>query len=295
MTIATLGFIGVGVMGEPMCRNIALKSNLPMIATDSKIEPLQRLAEHGIKTADNIATVASEAETIFLSLPGGPELEQVCRGEEGLLTHCRPGQSIVDFSTSPVALTQELAAQFQRRDIDFVDAPIARTRQAAEDGTLSIMVGGTQQVFDRVQPLLSHCASEITHCGDVGAGQVVKLMNNMVIFQTVVALAEALTVGRKAGIDSTLLFDTLAKGSADSFVLRNHGMKSMLLDHFPKQAFSTDYARKDLAYAMQLAQDSGLELAGAETARKTLAATSQQGFGDEYYPAVIKVIDPDYA
>ena len=294
MTISALGFIGVGVMGEPMCRNMALKSCLPMIATDNRVAPLQRLAEHGIATTDNLATVAADAEAIFLSLPGGPELEQVCRGEEGLLTHCRTGQTIVDFSTSPVTLTKEIAKQFQQRGIDFVDAPIARTRQAAENGTLSIMVGGPKQVFDRIHPLLIHCASEITHCGDIGAGQVIKLMNNMVIFQTVVALAEALTVARKAGVDSHLLFNTLAKGSADSFVLRNHGMKSMLLDDFPKQAFSTDYARKDLAYAMQLAQDSGLELAGAETARKILAATSQQGFGDEYYPAVIKVIDPDY-
>ena len=107
------------------------------------------------------------------------------------------------------------------------------------------------------------------------------------------ALAEALTVGRNAGVDGELLFDTLSKGSADSFALRSHGLKSMLPGEFPTQAFSTDYAAKDLSYAMQLAQDLGIELAGAETARKILAETSQQGYGQEYYPALLKVIDPD--
>lgn len=287
-----LGFIGVGVMGEPMCRNMATKSGLAMVATDLSPEPLQRLASHGVESVSSIAEVASKADVIFLSLPGGPELEQVCNDDvEGLLALSCAGQTIVDCSTSPVQLTRELAAQFAERGVDYADAPIARTRQAAEEGTLSIMVGASSQVFTRIEPYLACCANDITHCGEVGAGQVVKLMNNMVLFQTVVALAEALSVGRRAGVDGELLFETLSKSSADSFALRNHGMKSMLPGVFPTQAFSTDYALKDLAYAMQLAQDMGLDLRGAETTRQLLQETSEQGFGAEYYPAVCKVIE----
>jgi 3-hydroxyisobutyrate dehydrogenase-like beta-hydroxyacid dehydrogenase len=294
MTTNTLGFIGTGVMGEPMCRNMAVKSGLPMLASDLRPQPLQRLRNHGVESAASAAEIAARADIVFLSLPGGRELEALCRGSDGLLEHSRRGQTIVDCSTSPVTLTRDLAAAFRQRGTDYADAPIARTRQAAEEGTLSIMVGATRNVFERIEPLLACCASDITHCGDVGCGQVVKLMNNMVLFQTVVALAEALTVGSRAGVDGRLLFETLSKGSADSFALRSHGMKSMLPGEFPARAFSTDYASKDLSYALQLAEDLGINLAGAETTRKLLTETSRRGFGQEYYPAVIKVIDPDY-
>jgi 3-hydroxyisobutyrate dehydrogenase-like beta-hydroxyacid dehydrogenase len=190
-----------------------------------------------------------------------------------------------------VGLTRELAARFAARGVDYADAPIARTRQAAEDGTLSIMVGASAPVFARIEPILRCCGTEVTHCGAVGSGEVVKLMNNMVVTQTVVALAEALAVGRRAGVDGEVLFQTLAKSSADSFVLRNHGMKSLLPGEFPERAFPTDYMRKDLAYAMQLAQEVGLALRGAETARELLAQSSEAGYANVYFPALINIVD----
>jgi len=288
--MGTLGFIGLGVMGEPMCRNMATKSGATVVAHDLRPEPLQRLAAHGVQGAGSIAGVAGRAETLFLSLPGGPQLEAV--GAE-LLAVMRPGQTVVDTSTSPVGLTRDLAARFAKRGVDYADAPIARTRQAAEEGTLSIMVGASEEVFRRVEPALRCCGTEVTRCGDVGAGQVVKLMNNMVVTQTVVALAEALSVGRRAGVDGAVLFETMTKGSADSFVLRNHGMKALLPGEFPERAFPTDYMRKDLAYAMQLAEEVGLRLRGAETARQLLAETSEAGFANVYFPALINVIDRD--
>ena len=116
-------------------------------------------------------------------------------------------------------------------------------------------------------------------------------MNNMVLFQTVVALSEALSVGRRAGVDGERLFDTLTKGSADSFALRNHGMKALLPGDFPRRAFSTRYALKDLACALELADDVGLKLQGAELARALLNETVEQGHGDEYFPAVLTTID----
>jgi 3-hydroxyisobutyrate dehydrogenase-like beta-hydroxyacid dehydrogenase len=289
-----LGFIGTGVMGEPICRNLAIKSGLTVLATDLRQEPLQRLQHNGVEIVGSPAEIATRADIIFLSLPGGTELEAICRGTGGLLENARAGQTVVDCSTSPVTLTRKLAAEFRHRGVEYADAPIARTRQAAEEGTLSIMIGASAPVFELIEPLLTCCASHITHCGEVGCGQIVKLMNNMVLFQTVVALAEALTVGIKAGVDGKVLFETLSKGSADSFALRSHGMKSMLPGEFPTRTFSADYAAKDLSYAMQLARELGIELAGAETTNLLLAETNRRGYGQEYYPAVIKVIDPDY-
>jgi 3-hydroxyisobutyrate dehydrogenase-like beta-hydroxyacid dehydrogenase len=291
MTIETVGFIGLGVMGEPMCRNLAAKCGRPVIAHDIDSGPLERLAAAGVVAAGSVAGVAEGADLIFLSLPGGPELQSVVEGPEGLLATRAPGRTVVDTSTSPVTLTREIAGRFAAAGVDYADAPIARTRAAAEAGTLSIMVGGSAAVFDRVRPFLDCCAAEVTHCGAVGAGQVVKLMNNMVLFQTVVALSEALAVGRRAGVEGAVLFETLAKGSADSFALRNHGMKSILPGTFPERAFPVDYARKDLSYALALAAEMGVETVGAEAARAMLDAASEAGHGARYFPALFNVVD----
>ena len=131
---------------------------------------------------------------------------------------------------------------------------------------------------------------EITHCGAVGSGQLVKIMNNMVLFQTVSALAEALKIGRSVGIDPAVMFSALSKGSADSFALRNHGMKAMLLDSFPQDAFSTAYAVKDLGYALELARDIGLDALGAQLVQDRFRQAIDAGFQDSYFPVVSRVI-----
>jgi 3-hydroxyisobutyrate dehydrogenase-like beta-hydroxyacid dehydrogenase len=285
-----IGFIGVGTMGEPMCRNLARKSGATVLAADRNPEPLQRLAADGVKTASMDEIVAS-CRTIFLSLPGGKEVEQVCLGEGGILSKVQMGWTIVDTSTAPVALARRLYAEFEGKACAFADAPIARTRQAAIDGTLSIMVGGTATTFERIEPLLRHLASEVTHCGDAGAGQAVKILNNMILFQTVVALGEALSIGRANGIDGKILYETLTKGSADSFALRNHGMKAMLPGVFPERAFSTDYALKDLSYAIQMAEDKGVPALGADVARELMERAKELGYSKEYWPVLIKAIE----
>ncbi len=225
-----------------------------------------------------------------MSLPGGVELEAVCLGDDGIVRHARPGTTVVDFSTSPVELTREIAERLAVSGIAFADAPVARTRQAAIDGTLSVMVGAAPEVFDRIRPIVGCIAAEITHCGPVGSGQVVKLMNNMVLFQTVAALAEALTLARAAGLDGAVLFEALSKGSADSFALRNHGMRALLPGAFPSGAFSVDYALKDLAYALALASETGIDAGGARLARSRLEAAREAGLGAAYFPALIETI-----
>jgi hypothetical protein len=294
--VDTLGFIGLGVMGEPMCRNLAKKSGAPVVAFDARPEPLEALRRDGVESAASPAEVARRAQIIFLCLPGEPQVRAVCLGADGqggLAADVRRGQTVVDMSTCPVALAQELGGVFAARGVDFADAPIARTAQAARDGTLSIMVGAERALFERLTPYLRCMGGEVTHCGPVGAGQVVKLMNNMVVADTVVALAEALAVARASGVvDPRVLFETLAKGSADSFVLRNHGMKSLLPDHHPTAgAFPTRYIIKDLAYAMKLAESCGLTLEQAATTKKLLERTAALGWDDAYYTAVIRAIE----
>jgi 3-hydroxyisobutyrate dehydrogenase-like beta-hydroxyacid dehydrogenase len=182
---------------------------------------------------------------------------------------------------------------FGERGVSFADAPVTRTAQAAKDGTLSIMVGTEAEVFARIRPLLACMGTDVTHCGAAGAGQAVKLMNNMVVAQTVVALAEACAVARASGaVDPQVLFETLAKGSADSFVLRNHGMKSLVPDRHPTEgAFPTRYMIKDLTYAMGLAEASGVLLEQAATTRRLLERTAEAGYAKHYYTAVLRLIE----
>jgi 3-hydroxyisobutyrate dehydrogenase-like beta-hydroxyacid dehydrogenase len=242
-----------------------------------------------VAIAASAAEVASQSAVLFVCLPGGAQLRSLC--ESALLPAARPGLTVVDFGTSGVGLTRELAQRFVAKGADYADAPIARTRDAAQKGTLSITAGASPEVFARIEPLLRCVGSDITHCGGVGSGQVVKILNNMVLFQTVNALAEALALGRRAGVDPTLLFDALSKGSADSFALRNHGMKAMLPGAYPERAFSVEYAAKDNGYALELGHETGVRLRGAELLAQVLQEARESGFGDAYWPVIAKVID----
>ncbi|WP_428483369.1 NAD(P)-dependent oxidoreductase [Rhodopila sp.] len=286
--IASIGFIGLGVMGEPMCGHLARRSGLTVLAHDLRDEPVRRLAEHGVQAA-SVQQIAERCDVILLSLPDGKAVDAVVTQLEPEL---RPGQGIVDTSTSSVELTRQIGVRLAAKGIAYADAPVARTRDAAARGELSIMVGATEDTFVRLRPILETMGTDVTHCGPVGCGQVVKILNNMLVFQHCGALAEAIAIGRRNGVAADVLLPTMAMGSGDSFVLRNHGMKAMLPEVFPERAFSTRYAMKDLSYALEMAAASGLDMAAAKLTMARLKQAEAAGFGDQYHPVVLKVIDP---
>ena len=285
-----IGFIGLGTMGEPICRNLASKCGKDVRAFDIRPEPLERLRELGVKPAASVREVAEHSDMVFLSLPGAKEVKDVCVGRASLLIHLRPGSYIIDLSTIPVSLARDLEARFAARGIHFIDAPVARTREAAESGTLSVMVGCKEPLFARVRPMLEFFARDVTRCGPPGSGQAMKLVNNMVLFQNVVAIAEALAVIRRIGLDPQKMIDVLSKGSADSFALRNHGQKAMLPNKYPERAYSVEYALKDLTYALDLAKQAKIELTGAKTAKALLEKAAAAGHTLEYFPVIAKLI-----
>ena len=289
-SFSRIGFIGLGVMGEPICRNLVRKAGLPVTAFDTQAQVMARLAADGVNAAASVADLVASVDIVFLCLPSGEIVHQIAHQPGGLLASMRPGQVLVDLSTSSVDTTRDLAAAFAKQGVAFADAPLARTRAAAEAGTLSVMVGAEPELFERLRPLIATFATEITLCGGVGCGQVVKILNNLVLFETVLALAEAKLIGERAGVDPTLLFDTLSKGSADSFALRSHGMKSMLPGDFPERAFSVRYARKDLGYAMKLAQAAGVEARTAQTVNDFFDQAIEAGLGDLYHPVISELV-----
>jgi 3-hydroxyisobutyrate dehydrogenase len=286
----TIGFIGLGVMGEPICRNLVKKSGASVIAFDLAAAPLARLRDEGAAVAGSVAEVVGKSDIVFLCLPSAKHVRSVFEGD-GILKNIRNGQVVVDLGTSSVKQTREFAKQLQAKGASWADAPIARTRQAAQDGTLSVMVGASMELFTAIEPLIRCFATDVTNCGAVGAGQVTKILNNMVVFQTVNALAEAVAVARRNGVAPALLLDTLSKGSADSFALRNHGLKAIVPANFPERAFSTEYALKDLSYALELAADAGIKIRGAELIGKVLQEAIDAGSGAAYFAVIAKHID----
>jgi 3-hydroxyisobutyrate dehydrogenase len=286
----TIGFIGLGVMGEPICRNLARKSGARVVAFDIAPEPLVRLRDEGAVVATSVADVVKQSELVFTCLPSAKHLRTVFEGD-GILDNIRAEQVVVDLGTSSVNQTRDFARQLQAKAASWADAPIARTRQAAQDGTLSVMVGASPELFATIEPLIRCFATDVTHCGDVGAGQVTKILNNMVLFETVNALAEAVALAKRNGVDPALLLDTLSKGSADSFALRNHGLKAIVPGNFPERAFSTEYALKDLSYALELADDAGIRIRGAELIGQVLQEAIDAGSGGAYFPVIAKYVD----
>lgn len=286
--IKTIGFVGLGVMGEHMGANLVRKSGLPVHIFDRAADAIARVAEQGGIAETSVEAVGAAADVVFLSLPSIDQVEPVC---ESLMQASPPPKMIVDMSTSEVARTRALAVRLAAAGIAFVDAPVARTREAAVQGTLFITVGGSPADMEAVRPLLACMGSDVLHCGVVGCGQIVKILNNITVMMTVNALSEVLTIGRRAGVDGRELFNALSQGSADSFVLRNHGLKSLVPDSFPEKVFPVDYAIKDAALALSLAREGGFEPHIATYTHEMLCKTRDAGFAPNYHPAVIQLID----
>ncbi|MGB3430310.1 NAD(P)-dependent oxidoreductase [Achromobacter sp.] len=289
-----LGFIGLGVMGEPMCANLVRKSGHPVYVTDISPDPAARIGALGGHACASLIEVAQSAEIVFLSLPSIVQVEQVCTGPGGLVEAAGRVRIVVDMSTSDVTRTRKLAETLRGHGILLIDAPVARMREAARLGTLMITVGATPEDYETVLPYLSCMGTDVLLCGGVGNGQVVKIMNNMVVFMTVHALAEAITIGRSAGVDGALLLNALSKGSADSFVLRNPGLKALAAETYPEKTFPTEYAIKDILLALELARQGEVDARSAKLTHDLLERTRAAGFVKEYYPVMVKLIERGY-
>lgn len=279
-----VGFVGLGVMGGAMCRNIIRRQRFASVTfIDPDREAVEAVAIVGGRPAIDLADLASSSDVIVLSLPDGDVSDQVINE---FLPLARVGQLLIDTSTIPVHVAQRHAQRCAAARVSYVDAPVARTREAAEAGTLSTMVGGSAEAVALARPLLECIASDITHCGPAGNGEAVKILNNMILFQVVNALSEAMAIASRAGVPPELLAQVLEKGSADSFALRHHGRKSLIPGVYPERAFSTSYARKDNAYALSLARQMGVSARGALLMDQIFGDAVDAGYSQHYFPVI---------
>ncbi len=285
--MTTIGFIGLGVMGAAMCRNMAAKHDGALIAFDLSEAARAELADSKAQLAASIDAVWDGADIVFLSLPGGTQVEAVC---VALASRDRTPATVVDLSTTSVATARRVAATLGEIDVSFADAPVARTREAAIRGELSIMVGAAPELFAAIEPLLRHIGSDVTHTGPVGSGQFVKLVNNALLDVSVIAIAEAMALADKAGFDPAVMIDAVKLGSGDSYALRNHAVKSMLPRDYPAKSFPPEYKIKDLTYLLELGAELSSPLRSAELARDYFERTIAAGYGGRYFTAVREVI-----
>lgn len=288
-SVGTIGFIGLGAMGGPMCHNLARKATVPVLAFD--LSPTRRVeaVAAGATPAEDLAHVAS-ADLVFVCVPGEPETRSVLLGPGGLVELARPGQIIVDSTTATAEVNTDAALALAAKGAHFADAPVARGVPNAVEGTLSITVGAEPDVFEAIEPWLSLMGTDVAHCGPVGTGTVMKLMNNMVLFQNVSALAEAMAIATRAGVARDRVFDLLGQGSADSFALRRHGA-FMTTGEYPTDRFPTTYSLKDIQYALRLAEQVGVDAAGAELVASRFQAAIDAGLGDHYSPVIYRLFD----
>lgn len=290
---ASIGFIGLGAMGGPMCANLVERSGRPVVCFDRSAEACARLAERGARVAEDIDAVAACCEIVFLCLASAQATREVTTA---LLRRWGPasiGRVIVDTGTTSLELTRELAAMASAAGHRCIDAPVARMPAAAVAGTLSFMVGADDESFDRLEPLLRCMGTDVTRCGAPGSGQVVKILHNTLLFETVHAVAEALAVAQRHGVDGAVLLDAIALGSANCDAARVQGRSSMLPRRYPGDRFTTRYAMKDIGLALELAEQAGMDLTLAPATLDLLGRTRDAGWGDRYYTALYELLIKD--
>lgn len=291
--LPVIGFVGLGAIGGPMCWNLAGRYGGTLWAYDLNPASWAVLDGTAVRRAGSLAELASACDIVLLSLPAGPQVEQVCLGAGGLAGGPRRPSLIVDLSTTTVASARAVAERLAALGVGFADAPVARTREAARRGELSIMVGADEATFARIEPLLRLLGTDVTHCGGVGCGQVVKLINNALVFEHTAALAEMMVLGERAGVQPATLLEAVSRGSGDSFVLRNHARKAMLPREFPTQAFPPEYALKDIGCVLELAQHTGTRTPMTVTAQRYYEAAVRHGGSGRYFPVVIELVERD--
>ena len=285
-----IGFIGLGAMGSPMSQNLVKKGYVLTVCDliAERVEPLKKL---GAQTADSPKAVAEKSDVVITMVLSSPDARAAILGESGVIEGIKPGAVVIDMSTIDPVTTREISQKLSEKGIKMLDAPVARGVRAAVAGTLAIFVGGDKEVYEQCKEILEVMGSVVDYVGDSGAGEVVKIINNLIIAVSMCSLSEALVLGVKAGVKPDVLIKALSKGSADSFVLQNHIKKFVLKGKFEKEVFAVDNIMKDLDLARHTAANFHVPQYFGQMAYQTYEWARAAGYRERYYPVVIKVLE----
>ena len=257
--MSKLAFIGLGVMGFPMAGHLVARgSHEVTVYNRSRAKAEAWVSKHGGRMAETPAKAAEGASIVFSCVGDDPDLREVTLGASGAFQKVAKGAIFVDHTTASAKLARELAAEAKKRGFEFLDAPVSGGQAGAENGQLTVMVGGDPAAFERAKPVISHFAKAVTLMGGSGAGQLTKMVNQICIAGLLEGLSEGLNFALKAGLDAKLALDVISKGAAQSWQMENRG-KTMVDDKFDF-GFAVDWMRKDLRICFETAKENGAQL-----------------------------------
>lgn len=279
-----IGLIGLGIMGKPMAKNM-LKAGYDLTVNDLNQAAVQEIVSCGAKAATN-NEIGETCDLVMTMVPNSPQVKAVMLGEDGVAAHMRPGTTFIDMSSINPVASKEIAAELAKKNIEMLDAPVSGGEPKAIDGTLSFMVGGKQEVFDRFKPVLESMGASVVLCGDVGAGNTTKLANQIIVACNIQAVAEALTLAKMAGVDPELVFQAIKGGLAGSTVM--NAKAPMMIEGNDKPGFKIDLHIKDLNNALDCAHTVGSPLPMTAAVQEILQWLHNSGCGQNDHSAIIK-------
>jgi 3-hydroxyisobutyrate dehydrogenase len=289
MSATRVGFIGLGRMGRPMSLNL-LKKGFPLTVSNRSRGVVDDLAAQGATPAGTPAEVAAQSEIVCLCLPVPATVEEVVLGPNGVREGIQPGSVVLDFSTIGPSTCQNVAATLQEQRVAYLDAPVSGGTTGAEAGTLTVMVGGERREYERVLPVLQAVGKKIVYAGPVGAGAVVKLMNQLLVGINLAGAAEAMVLGVKAGVDPQLLYDTISSATGNSFQLQRCFPDLILKGDFTNM-FSVDLLHKDLGLGVDVGKENRVRLLLGALALQVFEEARDLDFGGEDIAAVIRPLE----
>jgi 2-hydroxy-3-oxopropionate reductase len=284
----TIGFIGLGIMGKPMAYNL-LKAGYELVIPDRNPVPANELAAEGATTVGSPQAVAEQSDVVITMLPDSPHVRAVVTGENGVLAGAKAGMLVIDMSTISPVVTQEMAQAAHVRSVRMLDAPVSGGDVGAQQGTLSIMVGGSAEDFAQAKPIFEVLGKTIVHVGGIGAGQVVKACNQIVVALTIEAVSEALVLGSKAGVDPAVILQVLSGGLAANRVMEVRGPN--FLKHDFRPGFKIALHHKDLGIALAAGREYGVALPVTAIVDQMLQALKLRGQGDQDHSALLTLIE----
>ncbi len=272
-----IGFIGVGIMGKPMSRNL-LKAGYDLVVMDHQQAPVEELVAAGAASADSPKAVAEQTEIIITMLPNSPHVKQVVLGEKGIIEGAKPGTVVIDMSSIAPLTSKEVYAELEKIGVDLLDAPVSGGEPKAIDGTISVMVGGKKEIFDKCYDLMMTMAGSVVYTGSIGAGNTTKLANQIIVALNIAAMSEALVLASKAGVEPELVYQAIRGGLAGSTVL--DAKAPLVMDRKFDPGFRIELHIKDLANVLETAHEIGVPLpltAGVMEIMQALKVDGKQG------------------
>lgn len=280
-----IGFIGLGIMGKPMSKNL-VKAGYDLVVFDINKASVDEVVKTGAEAGTSAKDVASKSDVVITMLPNSPQVKQVVFGENGVAEGIKKGSILIDMSSIAPLVSREVAEKLEKQEVDMLDAPVSGGEPKAIDGTLSIMVGGKEETFNKFKDLLLKMGTSVVLCGDIGAGNVTKLANQVIVALNIAAMSEAFVLGTKAGVSPELIYNAIRGGLAGSTVL--DAKAPMVLDRNFKPGFKIDLHIKDLTNAVETGAGVGAPLFLTSQVLEILRNLHVDGEGQSDHSAIVK-------